>query len=527
MKTIRTILYSLLTFYFMMGCQPDLLDTLPNDRVSSDIFWQTERDAEFAANAMYPTLDSLNIIKYDGITDLLHTNWTFAPDLALERGSVASDNSRFLDEWNNSYKAIRRANDFMDNVDDIDTDEPNVLNTFKGEVMTIRAYHYIKLAMLFGNAPLITTGIEIEEGRTIERTDVEAIWDFIETELDQAEAWLPLDNGSRVSKGTANGLKARAMLFAGRYAEAAEAAEKVMDSGVYSLYPSYFDLFQYEGEGNEEILLDRQYATGINTHNIYGTLAPWSQIGGSTGSQYVPTGKMADMYEMTTGMDIDEVGSGFDPFNPYENRDPRMKYSMFVTGVEMPDGDIFDATPGGDGADAIGSATLYSTTTGYNVRKYVDEEDFDNPANSGLNIILLRYAEVLLTYAEAKIELNEIDQSVYDAINEVRQRESVNMPLITTAEAASQAEMREVVRKERAVELAFEGLRLFDIRRWGIAEEVMQGNPSGMWYVAEGVPRQLQLTGVERNFNPARDYLWPIPQRERELNPNLIQNPNW
>ena len=526
MSTIRITMASLFVFWLLIGCQPELLETLPNDRISSGIFWETESDAKFAANAVYPTLDSLNIVAYDGITDLLHTNRSFENDHDLERGFIAADNGRFLDEWEATYTAIRRANDFMDNVDRVESDDPEVINTLKGEVMTIRAYHYIKLVMLFGDVPLVTTGIGIEEGRNIARTPMEEVWDFIAEELDQAATWLPLENNGRITKGAANGLKARAMLFAGRYQEAVESASKVMESGTYSLYPSYYDLFQYEGEGNEEVILERQYASGINMHNIYAALAPWSQIGGSAGSRYVPTAKMVDMYEMTNGLAIDEPGSGFDPFNPYENRDPRLKYAVFVKGTQLPDGDVYDPTPGGGGSDPVGE-TIYATSTGFNVRKYVDEEDFENPATSGLNIILLRYAEVLLTYAEAKIELGEIDQSVYEAINAVRQRQSVNMPIVTPGNASSQVEMRDVVRKERAIELAFEGLRLFDIRRWGIAEEVMQGIPKGMRYVEDGVVKQVELTGVERVFNPGRDYLWAIPQRERELNPNLTQNPNW
>ncbi|MDF9797841.1 hypothetical protein OKW21_003104 [Catalinimonas alkaloidigena] len=526
MLHIKYIFSNLFILLLTLGCQPDLLETIPNDRVSSDIFWETESDAEFAANAVYPTLDGLNLVTYDGITDLLHSNRPFSSDLEIERGLIAADNGRFLNEWDAAYTAIRRTNDFMDNVDRVENADPEVINRLKGEVMTIRAYHYIKLAMLYGDVPLITTGIGIEEGRTVDRTPVAEIWNFIAEELDQAAEWLPLENGARVSKGAANALKARAMLFAGRFDEAAEAASRVMDSGVYSLYSSYYDMFQYEGEGNEEVILDRQYAGGINTHNIYTVLAPWSQIGGSNGSQYVPTSKMVDMYEMSNGKAIDEAGSGFDPFNPYENRDPRLKYSIFVKGIELPDGDIYDPTPGGGGSDPVGE-TVYATSTGFNVRKYVDEEDFENPSNSGLNIIILRYAEVLLTYAEAKIELGEIDQSVYDAINTVRQRPGVEMPLLTQSEASSQSEMREAVRKERAVELAFEGLRLFDIRRWQIADEVMQGIPKGMRYVEDGQVKQVELTGVDRNFNAERDYLWAIPQRERELNPNLSQNPNW
>lgn len=522
--TLRTA--SILTAFFTFSCQPDLLETIPNDRISTDIFWQTAKDAELAANAVYKTLDGINIVTYDGVTDMVIANHPFA-NADLQRGFTTAATSRFFNEWEDAYQGIRRANDFMDNIDRISGEDAELINRLKGEVMTLRAYHYIKLVMLFGDVPLITTGIGIDEGKSISRTPVEQICNFVEAELDQAASWLPLDNGSRISRGTANGLKARAMLYAGRYAKAAAAANLVIESQVYSLYPDYYGLFQYEGEGSSEVLLDRQFARDINSHNIYGVIAPWSQISGSTGSAYVPSAKMVDLYEMTNGMAIDEPGSGFDPFNPYENRDPRLEYSVFLTEITpMPDGNIYGSTPNTNGSDAV-QITLYSTTSGFNIRKYVANEDYTNPTNSGLNIILMRYAEILLTYAEAKIELGEIDASVYDAINEVRQRPSVEMPPITPEIASSQEDMRAIVRKERTVELAFEGFRLFDLRRWRTAETEIPGVPKGMTYVENGELKEIVITGFERVFDPGRHYLWPIPQRERELNPNLSQNPGW
>lgn len=510
-----------------IGCQSDLLDTIPNDRISTTIFWKTTADAEFAANAIYPTLDGLNFLSYDGLTDVALTNPPFNANVDIQRGFTTSATPRFLTEWNNAYIGIRRANDFMDNIDRVEGGDPNIINRLKGEAMTIRAYHYIKLVMLFGDVPLIDTGIGIEDGRNILRTPKNQIWDFIEMELGQASAWLPLNNNGRINQGAANGLRARAMLYAGRFTNAIEAAQKVMQSGAHSLSNSYFNLFQYAGENSSEIILSRQYARDVNAHNIYNLLAPWSQIPGSAGSVYVPTAEMVDKYEMTNGLSITSPGSGFDPLNPYINRDPRLGHSVFLSEITpMPDGRIYGSTPGSNGPDAV-QITVYSTASGYNIRKYVANEDYNNPANSGLNITLMRYAEILLTYAEAKIELGEIDQSVYDAINLIRQRPSVDMPPITTEMASSQEQMREIVRKERTVELAFEGFRLFDIRRWRIAEEVMPGLPKGRTYLENGELKQIVLNGFDRFFDVGKDYLWPIPQRERELNQNLTQNPGF
>lgn len=514
---------SLVTLLWM-GCQPDLLETIPNDRISKEIFWQTLGDAEFAANAVYPTLDGTGIFSYDGLTDHLLTNHPFNANVDLQRGFGTIASGRYFSEWQNAYRAIRRANDFMDNIDQVEAEDQAAINRLKGEVMTLRAYHYIKLAMLFGDVPLITSGIDIETGRSVTRTPVNEIWDFVAVELSQAADWLPYQNDSRIGKGAALGLQARAMLYAGRFTEAAAAAKTIMDSQEYALYPDYFELFQYEGENSQEVLLSREFAADVNSHNIYATAAPWSQIPGSSGSLYVPTQAMIDLYPMANGLPISDPESGYDPQNPLENRDPRLYQSVFISGrTPLPDGGIYGSTPGTDGSDAV-QITVYSTATGYNIRKYVDEADYTNPSNSGLNIMLMRYAEVLLTYAEAKVELGEIDQTVYEAINEVRQRESVDLPAITPEMASTADELRELIRMERSVELAYEGFRLFDIRRWQLAEQVMPGVPMGRYYEEDGEWKQIRLDGFDRSFDPARDYLWPIPQRERELNTNLTQN---
>ncbi|EPR66941.1 putative nutrient binding outer membrane protein [Cyclobacterium qasimii M12-11B] len=511
----------------MVSCQSDLLETIPNDRISKEIFWITLDDVEFAANAVYPSLDGTSIFSYDGLTDQLMTNHPFNANVELQRGFGTIASGRYFSEWEDAYQGIRRANDFMDNVDQVEESDQEAINKYKAEVMTLRAYQYIKLVMLFGDVPLLTTGIDIPQGRTVTRTPVSQIWDFIEDDLTQAAVWLPYENNGRIGKGAALGLKARAMLYAGRYSEAAEAAKEVIDSNVYSLYPDYFNLFQYEGENNAEVMLAREYAPDVNSHNIYSSVAPWSQISGSNGSLYVPTKSIIDAYPMSNGLAISDPQSGFDPLNPYENRDPRLAQSVFLTEITpLPDGGIYGSTPETDGSDAV-QITVYSTATGYNVRKYVADEDYSNPSNSGLNIILIRYAEVLLTYAEAKIELGEIDESVYAAINLVRQRESVMLPPFTSEVANTQASLRSIVRNERTVELAFEGFRLFDIRRWEIAEEVMPGVPFGMTYLDNDNLVQISLEGFDRSFDTGRDYLWPIPNRERELNTQLTQNPGW
>ncbi|RIH64812.1 RagB/SusD family nutrient uptake outer membrane protein [Mariniphaga sediminis] len=526
---MKKIILSIIIAAFLVSCQENLLETIPDDRISTEIYWHTEDDAITGANALYPTLDGNKLFAYDGITDVFHTNRLFENNSIIEAGNSDATFSRYLDEWDDAYTAIQRANYFFENIDGVETDNAQLISQLKGEVRTIRAFHYMKLVMLYGDVPLVTTNISAEEGKTITRDPVSTIWDFVSQELTTAAGELPTtqtgNNTGRVIKGAALGLKARAMLYAGRYSESAAAAKQVMDLGVYSLHNSYEDLFQYAGENCSEVILDHQYAKDVYSNNYYNTLGPWSLVPGSVGSVYVPTKKLVDMYDMTNGLPITDPESGFDPYNPYENRDPRLKQSIFVTGMVLPNGLIYNSIPGDpDATDPVGG-TLYTTTTGWNVKKYISDDDMTTPGNSGINLILLRYAEVLLTYAEAKIELNEIDNSVYDAINEVRTRVSVEMPPI--GQNFTQEQLRQLVRKERTIELAFEGTRLFDLRRWRIAHIVMPEDVYGMTYDDNGTLVTLEITGYNRVFNENRDYLWPIPQKERELSPNLVQNPNW
>jgi hypothetical protein len=525
----KKILTLLLTGLILTSCE-DLLDTVPTDRISTDIFWKTEKDATLAANAVYTHLVQPNLgqtaahyASWDGMTDIGYTNLPQSAESFILQGTFDQLNSRIANEWTNLYAGVRTANAFLNNVDRVQTTNTALINRLKGEVRVLRAYFYSQLAFLYGDVPLITTELTLPESREVAKTPVNDVWDFISTEFTEAATLLPPTQGEkgRVTKGTAVSLKARYMLYAGRYQEAADAAKAVMDLGVYSIIPVYKDLFAYETENNAEIIFDIQFVKGSFGNDIFSVFAQRSVTGRNL---FVPTKNLVDAYEMTNGLAIDEPGSGYDPATPYADRDPRLGYSVFVEGDILPNGNVFNPKPNSTTGDAVGSSFLVSPT-GFNVEKYVHAEDLTTPTNTGINLILMRYAEVQLIYAEAKTELNQIDQSVYDAINRVRQRPDVNMPAITTGK--TQDELREIVRHERLVELAFEGQRYFDIRRWGIAGEVMPGKVYGLTYTGTNGNLQTAEVTAWTNTWAERNYLWPIPQAERDQNTNLGQNPNW
>ncbi|HUQ66672.1 MAG TPA: RagB/SusD family nutrient uptake outer membrane protein, partial [Flavitalea sp.] len=290
--------------------------------------------------------------------------------------------------------------------------------------------------------------------------------------------------------------------------------------GKYSLFNNYEDLFRIQNENNSEIILDVEYLQDDQALWGLGTLPP-----ASAGGWYIvgPTQSLVDAYEMNNGKTIDDPSSGYDPNNPYKNRDPRLAATIIVPGSTY-NGKFFDPVD----ATSVDYYVGYAYT-GYSIRKYIHElSDYSDIWNTGLNIPVIRYAEVLLTYAEAKIESNQIDNSVYEAIDQVRIR--AGLPAVDRTVYASQSQMRELVRRERRVELALEGLRWYDIQRWKIGDQVMTGPALGC---REGTvdpitghytPTGPNIVVEQRTF---KNYLWPIPQSEIDVNKNLVQNPGY
>jgi hypothetical protein len=326
------------------------------------------------------------------------------------------------------------------------------------------------------------------------------------------------------------GLKARIELYNEKWADCIATCQQLMSSPFsYNLYPNYTDLFRPANANNEEVLLDVQYLKDDNPAWVLITLAPNSQGGWSS---IAPTQQLVDAYETKNGKTIQEDAT-YNPMQPYANRDPRLDASIIRAGA-LYTGAYFDPFSGTD---------FYKNNncspTGYNVKKFISNiDDFRGSNfgtdidNTGLSFIVMRYAEILLSYAEAKIEANQIDQSVYDAINKVRNR--VGMPNVNTTVYNSQATLRTLVRRERRVELAMEGLRWYDIQRWKIGDEVLTGKVTGS-PLGTVDPNNGTLTltpnsnipATDRAFSSAKNYLLPIPQKEVDLNKNLKQNPNY
>ena len=309
----------LLLICISQGCKKDILDTIPNDRISSEIYWKTETDAISAVNGIYQSLDAVNLFVLDGVSDIGHTNTTFTAEYNIENGTFDASHSRIQTEWQNGYRGIFLANFVLENIDKVITSNTTLINRLKGETRVLRAYFFLKLVGLYGDIPLTTKNFNPEEGKSISRTKAEAVYAFIEKELSEVASVLPnsyaaTDKG-RITKGAALAIKARANLWAGNYAAAAADAKSVMDLKVYALFPEYGKLFSYAAENNVEVILDKQFLAGIYSHNAFAFMGPYSKK--SYGSNYVPNKALTDLYPMKNGNAISDPTSGSDPKNPY------------------------------------------------------------------------------------------------------------------------------------------------------------------------------------------------------------------
>lgn len=561
-KYILSILSICFTLSFS-SCN-DLLDKNPLEYPSSEDYYKNKTEVELGLNGCYKQLcwdlkDSRPWpVIFDVTTDISWNRSSHGVQ-TLGNGSAISNNSAATAAWKQLYKGIARCNFLLNNIDRAEGLTEDYYNQTIAEARFIRALNYSLLVELFGDVPKITVVQDINNMNTAKTSKAEMV-EWILQELDEAKVYLPISYADEKVKGRATkvaalGIKARLALYNGKFQIAADAAKEAMNAGYYSLHPKYEELFNYDGEYSKEIIFSLQYLKGVIVHGNSNFLA--SRLAKGVSNE-VPTQSMVDSYECTDGLTIDKSPL-FDPQNPYENRDPRLAktiaypgsiyygYEFQVDGVKYPKVWNYNVTPAKQVANTDGTNT-YATFTTYLWRKWADPRDMDDDENCDADIVVIRLAEIYLIYAEAMIELNQIDQSVLDAINKVRARayevdytQTDKYPAITTT---NQAKLREVIRRERKIELANEGHRLFDIRRWGIAEKVMSGDRLGGIKTEplanapkidenttpdySNVTNKSKMRVLEKMvFDPKKDYLWPIPLSEIETNKLLEQNPNW
>lgn len=483
---------------FFYSCKESFLDTTSTDSYNEANWWKTENQAISSINGCYAALRDVNIggSRYLADENISPNSFNMSGDILLATGAHNPSNViTFKDKWNANYIGIGRVNYLLDNIDKVKIDAA-LISRIKGEAYFLRAFFYSNLVNYFGGVPLILQSPNFETQGSLPRNSPQEVVNQILIDLNAAASVLPVSytgsNIGRATKGAALALKARILLYENRWSEAALAAKEVMNFKKYSLFADYRGLFLIENENNSEVIFDVQYKAPEYVTDF--------DVSIELQQNFAPTLDLVNSYFMKDGKSIEESPL-YDMSNPYNNRDPRLFQTIVI--------------PGNMYRGTIVSPTKYFST-GFGFKKYTTYKDNISQANillSEINFIFLRYADVLLMYAEAQNEAAGSDASVYDALHQIRLR--AGMPDVPAG--LSKEQMREVIRHERRIELAGEGLYYKDIRRWRTAEVVMNGNVQN----SKGGTVQL------RTFKPQRDYLWPIHEITLQENPNLEQNPGY
>ena len=533
------------------------LDLAPKDQYSDASFWKTSGDFELAANDFYYSLKQAPL--YWDINNADDRN----ADLAFGSGPDNISNGSYLVPanstiWDNSYKFIRSTTYLLQKASQSDLGKN--IDRWVGEAYFFRAYNYWNLVRAFGGVPKIDVVLDVNSPELYSpKSTQEEIVNFIIEDLDNAISRLPKqseltgDEAGRTTQGAALALKARVALYQGTWEKyrnesnasefldkAIDAANKVVTSGEYALYTdkgadSYKYLFILEGDDSKEVLLAGRYYLLVREHNW--TRELWFNA-------IVPTKNLADMYLSHDGLPIEKspLFKGYATLtSEFENRDSRMAMTFIVPGSSIFfEGGIWQPTyPGFTGTNA--------TQTGYMVRKFLDETIEATQFKGSYDVKEFRYGEVLLTLAEALFEKNGSisDPDLDRTINLLRNR--VNMPHLTNAFVKSNGlDMLTEIRRERTVELAFEGFRRDDLRRWKTAETVLPQDLKGVKFVGTeyqqrypdlkpGTDIQVDANGfivvdpaAARRFVNPKNYLLPIPSQQIQLSKGTLkQNEGW
>lgn len=523
----------------------DFLDRDPLSQASENTFWQTEADALAGVNALYPLLPNSRDFWRDCQSDnsLMTNAWGESGLGYICQGSYNAGTGYLKEEW--KYDHIRRILYFLDRLEGMDIDEAKK-QQYEGEARFILALRYYRMTRHFGDIPLIKEKpIDLEEA-ALPCSPKQEVLDYALENINKAIEYLPEtysgDNIGRITKGAALTLKADMYLDMASYAkfhngqeatdlwkEAANTAKQVIDMNLYGLEDDFAYIFKAEANNNnKEVILAYQYKENEITHMLPILASPaGTGITGQGWASFCPTRQLVDSYEMTDGKSIYESDS-YDKNNPWENRDARLKKTFFLPGYEClrPNGshEPYMPHPAYNKDERINHEG--GGITGYMYLKYNDQE-LIKPDASWTNFSLYRYAEVLLIYAEALNEYDPNNSQIAWAVNQVRER--AELPGVDQL-VGNQDAMREKIREERRHEFVTEHKRYFDILRWKIAEKVLNEPGYGI-NEDENAPigdyTVKQFLGQNRTFDPAKHYLWPIPQSVRDNNPNLGQNPNW
>jgi hypothetical protein len=531
-----TILSGLLGFLLLgAGCQKDLLEQHPLNQITDETYWSTTDDAVMFATRMYTFLPQDNFVYYEGMSDNGITN-----DPTTRRfGNSTQDATISSKEW--SYSPMRQAYNFFANVDKVPGMDAGLKSRLRAEVKFVLAYRYFIMTTLYGDVPFVNSLITDPNEADLPKTPKAEIVKSVIQWLDEAAADLPLsytgaDKG-RITRGAALALKSRVYLYNNQYKEAADAARAVMDLNIYRLFPDYYDFFQKDGDYSSEDILSFGYTLTVKQNSLRDILGSQALMNGR--NILDPTAELVSDYESRNGYYPYTKDPAFVATDPFNNRDPRLRQTVLCPGdiftyPQFPDNKQYD--PINNQGDRIGGDL--GSKSGFSWAKSVDRYDYVRSGTN--NWKSFRYGEVLLNYAEALNEVSGPTAEAISALNEIRTR--AKMPSVANTFALNgwtmdKNTLRTFIRHERRIELAGEGLRYFDILRWKIGEQVLQG-PIFTVDASAGIST-ISTSGGRKNvypkstietrfFNNSKFYFWPIPQSAIDASRGVLtQNPLW
>lgn len=530
----------------------DYLDLTPTDKVSDKGVWTSITTAEYAVNSLYSYLEAVAGNQcvagmVEGLTDemkygsYLYNSYCFIPSEIAYGGSTLTVTyvDAYLGYWSNNYERVRRVNEALYYLHKYGTLSAEDTKRLEAEIRMVRAYVYFDLVKRYKDIILYDedlTAITVNKAVTDEST----VWDFIQDDLEFAGQNLPAQDKAkgRINSGMAYGFMSRAMLYAERWQEAYDAACEVDKLG-YDLEKNYADSYQLEicAKNKEAIIQTVFDGTNNITHTFdfyYTPGGDYTLFGQSGGGYGTPTQEMVESYELATGGFPDWTpwhAEGVTDTPPYADLEPRFHATILYNGADWKGRKIESYVGGGDGfciwnkeQDPKGR-----TTTGYYLRKLVDEShDVIAQSYSTMAKTRLRYAEVLLNKAEAAYRLNKVDDA-NAAVKKIRER--VGLPYTDKNGEA----LWTAIKQERRVELAYEGLWYWDLRRWKLSAERYPTGLNG--YQVHGLRIEMQPNGDlvynyvavddrDRNF-PEKMYRFPLPINELTSNALVDQYPEW
>lgn len=473
---------------FFSLTQPDPLAKSPLN------FWKTESDAVFALNAIYSVAQNIvrgegeNVISNSGSDDLEMNDFGDRNFLAVHQHIQTASNGWLSGYWGACYEISYRANYFLENIDRVSEIDETLKNRLIGEAKFLRGYAYFYLVNLFENVPLVLSVPANSDEYFPSQEEPSVVWAQVESDLKDAINTLPDSyddsNLGRVTKAAASTLLGKAYLYQEKWDDAALELKKIIDGnyGAYSLVSDFSQNFDELNEFNPESIWEvtAETESGQGLNNLMANTYGYPGGGYADRTMYIPSTWFFNLFK--------------EEKQPDGSYDKRLTATFYFK-------DSLNPGPYVYGTDTINESDIY-------LRKYCDFEEIPVSGLAQNNFRVMRYADVLLMYAEAKTEANELDSDAFAALNAIRKRAGLD-----EKKGLTQAELRTEIRKQRAFEFVLEGSRLADLKRWGVLEE----------YLKVAYPTDDTRWG----YITAYKYVWPIPQGEINLNENLNQNPGY